>query len=526
MPTVDAITSPLPAWAHTIRPQQVQAVAEIVEAYRRGVRVVCLDAPPGAGKTLIAELVRRELGISKGTYIAHSLSLQDQFLGDFDYAATLKGRANYPTEYQARKTAMDCQGPGCRWCEQTATCPYQMAKRRAFTAEVAVLNTAYAMSFQSPAFLRRLVVVDEADTLEDGILRHYEYVLTRQRLKTLGLEVPARSIHKVTIKKWLQAKVLPALERELKHWESVRDIGFDDSAPKKIDAARRHLEATKLLAMQIIPRRWVREYPANGAFVMRPVEVSKQGPEVLWGRSKSTKWLAMSGTFIDPAEWADSTGVTAAGLKWDVVSVPMEWDRANRPIIGRTYGNMGSKGTESGRARVMAALVDICTRHRAHGENVLVHCVNYNLMEEITAALGTAGIEAHSYGSARDRDRALEAFKSGGGVIVAPSLDRGIDLPDELCRVVVVAKMPYRNLGDRQISERLHLPDGNRWYHVQAARSLVQMTGRGLRHADDRCVTYVLDAAFDEFYRKWSRLLPRWWRDSIVGDLPGDWWRN
>lgn len=51
---------------------------------------------------------------------------------------------------------------------------------------------------------------------------------------------------------------------------------------------------------------------------------------------------------------------------------------------------------------------------------------------------------------------------------------------------------------------------------VQTIRSLVQMTGRAVRSADDWCVTYVLDRQFvSRVWRQNKNLLPVWWRESV-----------
>ena len=92
----DAWPGTYPAWLTEFRPHQLTAAKQILEAYGRGADVVLLDAPPGSGKTIIAEMVRQAMGVN-GTYVCHGLSLQDQFLGDFNYSCTLKGRRNYPT---------------------------------------------------------------------------------------------------------------------------------------------------------------------------------------------------------------------------------------------------------------------------------------------------------------------------------------------------------------------------------------------------------------------------------------------
>ena len=43
------------------------------------------------------------------------------------------------------------------------------------------------------------------------------------------------------------------------------------------------------------------------------------------------------------------------------------------------------------------------------------------------------------------------------------------------------------------------------------------MTGRGVRHAGDRCDTYILDAEFGRLCRNggWG-LFPAWWREAVV----------
>jgi Rad3-related DNA helicase len=95
-------------------------------------------------------------------------------------------------------------------------------------------------------------------------------------------------------------------------------------------------------------------------------------------------------------------------------------------------------------------------------------------------------------------------------------MDRGVDLPDDLCKCQVIAKVPYPNLGDKQVSARLHnTKDGKLWYAAETARTIVQMCGRGVRHANDECVVYVLDSSFLRWYAQWQLLLPVWFRQAI-----------
>jgi ATP-dependent DNA helicase DinG len=79
----------------------------------------------------------------------------------------------------------------------------------------------------------------------------------------------------------------------------------------------------------------------------------------------------------------------------------------------------------------------------------------------------------------------------------------------------VIVKVPFPYLGDRQVSARLRLPGGQTWYNVQVVRSIVQMTGRGVRNAEDWAETFILDKDFLNIYNKSRRLFPSWWRDAV-----------
>jgi Rad3-related DNA helicase len=104
----------------------------------------------------------------------------------------------------------------------------------------------------------------------------------------------------------------------------------------------------------------------------------------------------------------------------------------------------------------------------------------------------------------------------------APSLDRGIDLPYDLCGTQIIAKVPFLYLGDKQISARMHSPGGGNWYTVHTIRTIVQMSGRGMRSADDYCTTYILDSQFTtNLYKRSSNLFPQWWRDAV--EIKGNW---
>ena len=99
---VEGVRLALPEFVTELRPHQTQAMEEITAAFRDR-DVVFLDAPTGAGKTIIGEGIRQIQATAphsrafQALYMCTTKSLQEQFVHDFRDAKLIKGRANYQT---------------------------------------------------------------------------------------------------------------------------------------------------------------------------------------------------------------------------------------------------------------------------------------------------------------------------------------------------------------------------------------------------------------------------------------------
>lgn len=502
-----------------------------------------------SGKTLVAEMVRRRLA-TKSLFVCSGKQLQDQFIQDFgDYARVLKGRSNYPTASMPypQYTGDDCTGRGCRFCPTRAECPYQHAKVQALTATVSVLNTSYLLAEANTAGTfgekevkgrvtrRPFIVVDECDVLESALMGYVEFKVSARLLEDLGLQPPVKAARTKTVQGWI-GTLVTALEERVER--------MDDWDTTDVALMRRKRSVTRVLDqargielgndedpdgwgdwIRVYETRWdpkKREEVDLGSFVLKPVVVNEWGMERLWRHAD--RWLIMSATIISPDEMADSLGLEREGVPWDVVTMPMPFPKENRPIVMKPVANITYAEAAVEKPKLLAGVAEILDRFS--GENILVHTVSYSLTKYLTDELRKEqgkgrwkGRAILAYTNAQERDAAVEAFNRSGGVLLAPSLDRGLDLPDDLCRVVVVAKVPFPALGDRQVSERLRRPGGQVWYGVQVARSLVQMTGRGVRHEEDWATTFILDKQFLKYYQSAGRkLLPDWWIEALTND--------
>lgn len=215
-------------------------------------------------------------------------------------------------------------------------------------------------------------------------------------------------------------------------------------------------------------------------------------------------------------------------MTYSTIIVPNQFPSTTRPIVILPTVSMTKKSLDNP-ANKQLMLERVCELVAENwGRKQLIHTVSYDwnnaLYLYLTQHLGKRNI--HTYQHSTLREAAIENYlNSSAGILLAPSLERGIDLPYDQCRVVIVTKIPYPYLGDKQVSARLHSDGGQRWYNTETIRSLVQMSGRGVRSSDDFCATYVLDRQFvASIWPKSKHLIPQWWKDAIIWDKTKIWW--
>jgi len=88
-----------------------------------------------------------------------------------------------------------------------------------------------------------------------------------------------------------------------------------------------------------------------------------------------------------------------------------------------------------------------------------------------------------------NQEECIHSFKQGEEeILFSTKTDRGIDLPDGVCRAIVILKYPYPSMRDPLFEVmKKRLGDKAFWnyYNDIARRDLYQQVGRGLRNEDD-----------------------------------------
>jgi len=526
----------LPAKFTEFRPVQIEALEKILASPKRW---ILLQAPTGTGKTLIAAALQK-LTRKPMLYTCVTKDLQDQFCKDFPYAVELKGRDNYKTAFYPKISCALCmkskKSPRCKWCcppdcyweapcergskdyECLRECPYEVQKARALAAPLAVLNTAiflneanYVGGFSGN---KHWIVFDEADLLEKELMSFIEVSVSPKLIEELGLQPPDRKTVEEAWIEWMNREAIPKVTERLKQLEEEKDwktISLDElrelqeltRVKAKLEFFRHEMEATM----------WANctEDMENGPWVWKPVFVSRYAEKRLWRHG--TRFLLMSATILEPKQFCRNLGIPYEDAEY--IELPSIFPKENRPIYFVPSADMTHKQKEAEWPKLVEALDTVLDLHP--DEKTLVHSVSYALARYIYAN------SRHKdrmviYNDTAGRTGVLERYKESEDplVIVAPSLERGIDLRDDLCRVVIIAKVPYRDLSDEQVRKRLYSArDGRAWYSVDAVRTIVQMSGRGVRHDGDWAVTYILDAQFGRLYKEWKRAFPGWWREAL-----------
>lgn len=504
----------LPPWANRERWEKHQQwlVEDIIDKFDDNSLVV-LNGPTGIGKTIVAEMTRRIMNVD-GIYLCTTLSLQDQFLRDFPDAKLIKGKARYtpldptPDHRGTVPSCADCDKDkyGCTYCPNVELCPYTVAKNNAASAELACINTAYFMgsilSPKSPFRDSPLTILDEAHVADQEVMRHVAVSISPWLQKRFSIRPPEKKTVTSSWGAWFDYAI-PHIQnsmRPLAHSKSLQD--------------RRNYQTLDRLVGQMNLIRddlddWIYCYDNSDRIEFKPITTEKIAPDALMDHSK--KWLAMSATII-PEKFVNDMGWEKSYAE---VFAPSTFPPANRPIYFCPSAFMTKKQEAESWPEMAKAVRVILDRHPT--ERILVHTHAYGWTRYLADALEDLERPVFAYFSADQRQYAIVDYElTPNAVLLASSLEQGYDGKDDLCRVIVLTKVMYPSLGDKQVNARLHqTATGAFWYASVTAEAIQQSVGRGCRHEKDKVTIYVTDSMFAKFYGQWKRLFPEWFREAV-----------
>lgn len=509
--------------------------AEIIEEIATsGTHHFLLDAPTGTGKSIIgigtykkmlhayrvlARLRGEPEGKKRCIYVTRTKNLQDQILREFPEAKTVKGRNNYPCMKHIEKwpeyTAENCHNH--KTCSERRNCQYWQDKDAALSAPIAVLNDAYYLSeINGPGTFSdaEFVILDEIDSIESALMNFITFTVSSRQLKRLELKPPQNPERASSWLGWAEITVTKLKKHIIGIDQHLGEIDDELWSGAELDMQKQKSQytsfANKLYQFTgLVDDSWIfykEDDGENWKVTFKPVLISEYADMYLWSHSQRT--LGMSGTILNADILADEIKLENYSYK----AIPSPFPLKNRPIYYHPACNITQKTRHQELPKLAAEIEDIISQYPE--QKILIHTTSYAIQRYLMDRLPAGRLAVHNTG---DKEKVLEAFKETTHpmVLLSPSFDRGVDLAGEMCRCVIICKVPWMNLTDRQVKARLQLPGGQNWYHLRAAQTIMQMSGRAVRGPDDYCDTWILDKQFGRLRKALENTLPKWWQDAI-----------
>lgn len=483
----------------TPRADQLETVSEIIEAIDKGYRFIVLEAGTGTGKSAIAKTLS---SIYDSSYILTvTKQLQDQYISDFSDLCLVKGRKNFTC---SKDSDLNCDEGRCILegdaCENPKTdCDYYAQKFRALEAKTVISNYHYMfleLNYVSDFKKRELLICDEAHNLENMLMGQLKLEFSSEDLKDyLKLTVTDELLYELEngdYDVWCQfiAEIRDGFTRELERLSNLNKSHLIE----KIAYLKRQIGECNRFIENIIydPYSWIFDYDSE-IIKFKPLKVDNYAKNTLFDYGQVC--IFMSATILDFKFFSKCLGIRED----EIYAIRREspFDLKRNPIKTFDEFNLSHKNIKENAPKTIPVLKRILDRHK--NDKGIIHTVSSTCRDYILDNIKNPRLTEHN---TQNRAEQLEKFKDSNEplVLISPSMNEGVDLPGDLCRFQIIYKLPYPDLSDKQILLRANA-DGD-WYRYKTALSLVQTYGRGMRHEDDYCVTYLVDSRIREFVKE------------------------
>lgn len=502
-------------------------------------RFACYNMPTGSGKSLIPYMVGELMGV-RTLVLTSTKALQRQISRDSLADEEIKGQENYEClavrpfgplrEYASRdlqRINVD-RGPchvGVPCWMKFNGCTYFDQVRAARNCQGTVsTNYAYWMSLGKAIRAGRgeeqlgkfgLLVLDEAHAAVNNACDALRIDLPVGELGGLlgirPLTVNAsldqwRNWGNISLMRW--ADEMDRMTAALKHEYIDGQLIDDYKTMQEIGTA---LEQISMLSGEwVVGESW-----KSVNITFDPVWPTDYAEDILF--RGIPKVMLLSAT-VTP-KTMDILGIKE--VERDYVEYPSTFPLELRPVyimvgLPRVDAKMSAADEEE-----WIWYIDECLGPRIEaGRNGIIHCVSYARMERIKMM---SKYRRHfiTNSDSTQTQEAIERFRRNGGILLSPSVTTGEDFPDDQCRFIIVAKLPFgdpRNPIAMRRSE--DDPDYGGW---EMMTTFAQSCGRGNRNKGDWSESIVLDGNAEWALPKYKNHAPEYFRDAWIwrSTMPG-----
>lgn len=502
----------------TLRPAQVYALSEIHKHANRSVHII--NAPCGTGKSLILMLADQYLGNARTNYICTSKFLQDQLSKDFCEARVLKGRSNYachlyPFDYP-QITAADCDDKCDDWQDE---CEYEKNKQEVLHARYRILNLSYLLTEAN--YIGRFskqasYMIDECDTLEGELTRFISLdinLLAVQKLIGQDIGKPTRVTKLESWLEWAKA-AKDRFEIWLKIHQSYKTA--ENIKLRKLYKRCDSLHGRFGFFIANVDDTWILNHNQN-FLSFKPVWLSPElTKKYLWRHGE--KFVLASGTMHQKAIQCKLLGLDLNEVEYTEMSCPFPIEN-RRTIYDPVPIKMKYDNKDQWVPLVIKKVGEILARHAK--QKGIIHTGSYWLRDAIVNELKDPRLVIHGKTNESKVDAINNHKKSAKPtVLISPCFSRGLSLDGEFAEFAIWPKLPWADLSDKTVQQRIYGMGrnnsfGNQWYNSEAAMVFLQGKFRSIRGMSDKSSCYVLDSKFSQI----KRWLPKYDQESITMEL-------
>jgi len=550
------------------RKGQRETVEDIIRSYNLDKNgVYLLDAPTGTGKSLIGILFSAFMASrgKKGYILTSDISLHEQYTRDFAKHGLIswgqiKGVDNYSCTLNSEKFSIgECKNKGLNYQEAEKLncyggCGYFQSRRKAIDSDVALLTYSYGLiqrnfvedkSQNGSAFEQRdFVVCDEAHKVVDLVQSHFSPRLSQKTAEnvlklSLGMAdigfpnalIPVEQLRE-TMNDIVHEEDKSALLKHLKRTmiilgkaqsyrdevqKAAKDKFGGDNVPSDWKAVFLNFDYVKDVLCKV--EDYIEIIEKSGLhYMIKAMNDTEATFNCLDEKYLMKKHfldrfgfkLLMTATIGSRSEFESSIGAKKTFYR----KMESTFDYTRSPIYFYPTRRMGKKDIDKNMTWLIKTVSDIMDAHPT--ESGVIHSGSYELGNKLLYKLSKAKQKRiHVYRGTEEKMESLKKFiETPGNILIGPSLLEGLDLKDDKSRLQIFLKVPYPNLGDKYVAEKMKYSKG--WYSWKTCTSILQGIGRSVRSEEDWAVTYFLDGCLTDLITRSADNFPDEFLERII----------
>ena len=534
---------------------QKQILKEIETNIKLGFKKIVISAPTGVGKSAIGMAIAKYFGT--GFFITKSKSLQDQYTRDFPILKSVKGKSNFEClklmdEHKvddpilAKEMGHTCEKGVClegteensegksikTFCTfkplikdvtfdtklNESTCTYYFQKYFGLISNFSVWN--YSGFFQlmknksvfTDYLEKKVSIFDEAHGIEDQIINFIGIDISNKQLDECKIDVSRYNISDV--------KELTALLVAMKKFYATQyaEIKGNDGDLKILEYYDDNFKKFSDFIGQIEsdPKNFLisdntNDFGNSVTISIKPLLISKYVDDFF-----NTEYQIFMSATINKKNFCETMGLDEKHVAFiDTPKSPFLYEHRKVDFLDVAFLNSRSSLTEEQNA--IRKIDEILSKHKTERGLILTSSKKrcFDILSQLSPENKKRIRICHSSnsdGTTQD-EKIAQHRATSASVLLSSSLWEGVDLKDDDSRFQIIAKAPYKSLGDTRVRAKMNkFPS---WYSSETMMKILQGFGRSIRSEDDWARTYVIDSTINNLVKQTRNIIPKAYWDVL-----------